>query len=347
MLGVEGDACFRQIGTQALIDGLQPADCGEQAEAAPAGSKEQLAHRRRRLARVVLDQVVDDDDPGVGGVVKRAFDLQRPGRLDQPGRAGAQAGHVEGIIGVGVGQCGTGHKHAVGGHYNGGLQRDGGIDPVPAQGDVHDPAEGGLGGQPVEEIGVRLVRRHLQRGQHRAPAGQGHAGAAVETAQGPLDPGAGRAVQLGRLVVQNVFQMPRQGQQRRLDGGQRLCRLARGIQHRFGNWAQRAFHAELGPAARGILAGPCTELFQRRQKEAFDRPGRIDLARGRSDAAGDALAGQLCGGADRVLQRLGRRLIVRAQVAEPLFQTASPPAAPLGPAQPAAQFGGFLTRQTG
>ena len=43
--------------------------------------------------------------------------------------------------------------------------------------------------------------------------------AAVEAAQGPLDTGAGRGLQLGCLVVENVLEVARQGQQRRLDGG--------------------------------------------------------------------------------------------------------------------------------
>ena len=205
-----------------------------------------------------------------------------------------------------------------------------------AQGHVHDAAERGLGGEPVEEVRVRLVRRHLQRGQHRAPAGQGHAGAAVEAAQGAFDAGAGGSVQLGRLVVEDVFQMPRQGQQRGLDGGEGLCRFARGLQHRLGDGAQRTFHAEFGTASGGVLAGPCTELFEGGEQEAFDRPDRIDLARGRGDATGDALAGQLGGGADGVLKRFRRGLVVSAQVAQPLLQTTSAPPTALGPAQPAA-----------
>ena len=141
--------------------------------------------------------------------------------------------------------------------------------------------------------------------------------------------------------------MARQGQQRCLDGGQGLGGLAGGLQHRLGDGAQGAFHAEFDAAARSILGCPCPELFQRRQQEALDRPDRIDLAGGRGDAAGDALAGQLGGGANGVLQRLGRRRVVGAEVAEPLFQPPSAPAATLGPAQPAAQLGGLLTGQAG
>ena len=53
------------------------------------------------------------------------------------------------------------------------------------------------------------------------------------------------------------------------------------------------------------------------------------------------------GGADGVVQGLGRRLVVGAEVAKPLFETASATAAAFGSSDPAAQLGGFLTRQTG
>ena len=69
------------------------------------------------------------------------------------------------------------------GQDDGGLQRHGRIDPVTAERHVVDVAEGGLDRQPVDEIGVRFVAAVLERRQHGTPAGQGHAGAAVEATE--------------------------------------------------------------------------------------------------------------------------------------------------------------------
>jgi hypothetical protein len=95
VLGVEGDLGLGQIRAEALIDGFQTAYGGEQTQSPAAGCQEQFAHGRRRLARVVLGHVLDDDDAAVGGIVEGAFDLQRAGRLDQAGGAGAHPGHAE------------------------------------------------------------------------------------------------------------------------------------------------------------------------------------------------------------------------------------------------------------
>ena len=120
------------------------------------------------------------------------------------------------------------------------------------QGHVVDAAEGGLGRQPVDEVGIRFAPAVLQRRQHRPPAGQGHAGAPVQAPQGPLDPRPLRPVQLGRLVVEDVLQMPGQGQKRGLDRRQGLGRRPRRFRHGIGHGLERALHAELGPAIRGF-----------------------------------------------------------------------------------------------
>ncbi|MNI39733.1 hypothetical protein D3C73_939230 [compost metagenome] len=175
VLGVERQARPRELRPQPFIDRLQSADGGEQAQAPAARRQEQFAHGRRDLARVVLDQVVDDDDPAVRRIVERAVDLQRPRRFDQARGPGAQAGQVERVVGRRVGQGGAGHQHPVRGHDHRRLQRHGRVDPMPAQGHVVDAAEGGLGAQPVHVVGIGFVAALLQRRQHGAPAGQGHA----------------------------------------------------------------------------------------------------------------------------------------------------------------------------
>ncbi|MNK72777.1 hypothetical protein D3C87_922610 [compost metagenome] len=344
VLGVERDARLGQVRAQALIDGFQAADGGEQAQAPAARRQEQFAHGRRDLARVVLHQVVDDDDAAVGGVVEGAVHLQRPRRFDQAGRAAAHPGQRKRVLGRRVRQGGGGDQHAMSRHDDGGFQRHGRVDPVAAQGHVVDTAKGGLGAEPVHKVGIGFVAALFERRQHGAPARQGHARASVHAAQGALDPGARGAVQLGGLLVQNVLEVARQGQQRRLDGGDGAGGGAGGLQHRLGGGAQGALQPELGPA--GFLTAGA-QLFQGGDQEGLDRADGIDLARRRGDAARDALARQGGGGAHGVLQGLGGGLVVGAQVAQTLFQPAPATAAPFRAAYPAAQLGGFLTRKGG
>src|SRR5690606_31220431 len=146
------------------------------------------------------------------------------------------------------------------------------------------------------------------------------------------------------FLVQNVLKVARQGQQGRLDGGDGAGGGAGGFQHRLGGGAQGALQPELGPA--GFLTAGA-QLFQGGDQEGLDRADGIDLAGRRRNAARDALARQGGGGDHGVLQRLGRRLVVGAQVAQTLFQPAPAPTASLGTAYPAAQLGGFLTREGG
>uniref|UniRef100_A0A0N4ZDY0 PE-PGRS family protein n=1 Tax=Parastrongyloides trichosuri TaxID=131310 RepID=A0A0N4ZDY0_PARTI len=327
VLGVERQARARQFRPQPFIDRLQPPDGCEQAQSSAARRQEQFAHGRRDLARVVLDQVVDDDDPAVGGIVEGTVDLQRPRRFDQARRPGPQTGQVKGVFGRRIGQGGAGHQHPVRWHDHRRFQRHGRVDPVTTQGHVVDAAEGGLGAQPVHIVGVGFVAALLQRRQHGAPAGQGHARAAVQSAQRALDAGAGGAVQFGRLLVEDVLEMARQGQQRRLEVGDGLGRLARGRQHRLGDRMQRALQAELGPAA---LGGASAQLLQRRHQEALDRADGVHFAGRRRDAAGHAFAGQLRRRAQGVAFVPARARDGRAPRARGSSGAARPPPGPTG-----------------
>ena len=127
----------------------------------------------------------------------------------------------------------------------------------------------------------------------------------------------------------------------------RASRRAGGLGDWIGHRLQRALHAELG-AAVGIglgRAGP--KLVQRSSEEGLDWADGIDLSRGRGHAARYAFARKRGRGADGVLKRLQRRLIVPDHVAQPLFQPAPATPPPLRPPDPAAQLGRLLTRKTG
>ncbi|MFN5615058.1 MAG: helicase C-terminal domain-containing protein [Brevundimonas sp.] len=84
--------------------------------------------------------------------------------------------------------------------------------------------------------------------------------------------------------------MARQGQQRGLDPREGLGGGAGGFQHRLGHRPHGALQTELVGARSLGRAG--AQLIKGGGEETLDRPDRIDLARGRGDAAGYPFAGQ-------------------------------------------------------
>jgi hypothetical protein len=98
VLGVEGQALVGQRRGDPLVHRLQPANGGEQAQAPAAGRQEQLAHRRRDLAGVVLVDVGDHEGLGVVLVVEGRDQSQHLGRLRHARRAGAHLGQGERVF---------------------------------------------------------------------------------------------------------------------------------------------------------------------------------------------------------------------------------------------------------
>ena len=340
VLGVEGQALVGQGGCDAFVHRAQAPDGGEEAQAPAAGRQEELAHGRGHLARIFAAHIGDDDGPGVGGVVEGRGELQRLGPVGQARRARAHLGEREGIVQRRVSQGGAGHQHAVGGRDDRVGQGLGGIDPVAAAGGVDHPAIEESRVEPVDE--VRIVLGVLVDGpQHGAPGRQGHARPPIEAAQGALDPGPFAGPKRGGLVVQQVFQVTGQSQQRRLDAGQRRGRLPGGVADEIERRPGGALHAHV----RGRGAG--AKLLHHRHQEGLDGADGVHLAIGRGDAAGPPLSRQGGGGVQGVRQGAPGLLRIAQDVGEAGLQPPPAAAAALRPAKPAAQLRGLGARERG
>ena len=260
--------------------------------AAAAGRQEQLAHGRGHLARVVAADVGDHEGAGVGwhsrtarpAAGSSAGPAGAPRRCaSRPGRRGRPASESARVALVTSTPC-AGAMHRV-------RQRLGRVDPVAAAGGVDHPAveEGGV--EPVDE--VRVVLGVLVDGpQHRAPGRQRHPRAAVEAPQRAFDP---------RPVAGGERRRPPRRARPPAAGPAPAAAprpwpsasaAARAVS-RTRSSAGRAAHSMPDLGGRGAGA----QLLQHRHQEGLDRPDRIDLAVGRRDAAGPALARQGGGGA--------------------------------------------------
>ena len=290
--------------------------------------------------------VGDHEGPGVGGVVEGRGQPQRLGPLGQARGAGAHLGQGEGVVERRVGQGGAGHQHPVGRARS----------PPRAAARSGRPSGGGRRRRPPGRRGRWPRTSRRSRGRPRRPRrwpAASSARPAASCARGGPGPRSAPSIrarshgdQLVGLLVEQVLQVPRQRQQRRLDGGQRLGGLARRSRAPGrAPGARRTPCPMLGRAS--ARARSCSSTATRKR---LDRPDRmVDLAvEAGGDAARPALARQGGGGAHRLAQRLraaSSRSPTRSH--QPLLQPPPAPAAALRPADPAAQLGRLRARQRG
>ena len=186
-------------------------------------------------------------------------------------------------------------------------------------------------------------RFRLQRAQHVDPTGHQHFTAPGQTAAHRFDARSRGAVEFVGVGVEALAQPVAQLQQGAHQPDQRVCQL----QASLADCVFQRVHIAFEAVETVLGAGTGIDLLAQRAQENLGRTIGFGVADARHPAGG----GQGAGSRQRRVEGfVGEIVIAGDQIAGAFAQAPraarGPPASAFRPEQPAAQFGGLLTRQT-